>query len=213
MTNRIRTQAAWKKLLAIALILVVGSAFAACKKSKVPSKKDIYNRIMDENWQIQAEQGVYTYEELCKSWGDPDVERVIAENGIKYKAWTYKDHYIYAIMQKDNDSAVWAYNLSVSAKMVYLKQDESRVFFGMIQNDIYEPLACIGFDLDRFASGELAGASFGDLFSMEYNGAVFQSYPGIIDVFFSFTPDGQKADEKALSLAQQELERLNTDFS
>lgn len=213
MTNRIRTQAAWKKLLAVALILVVGSGFAACKKSKIPSKKEIYDQVMTGQHQIPAEENAYTYEELCKSWGDPDVERVVAETGAKYKAWTYKDHFIYAVLSRDNESAVWGYSVSVSAKMVYLKQDENRVFFGMMQDNIYEPLGCIGFDLDRFASGELAGASFGDLFSMEYNGAVFQSYPGIIDVFFSFTPDGQKADEKALSLAQQELERLTVEQS
>lgn len=201
----------WKRLLVIPVIVALLCSAVSCKKSNVPSKKEIYNRIWSEKvvHQIQQEPGVFTYEELCKSWGQPDVERTVKETLVNFRAWKYKDGYIYAVLAKDDLINVRAFGISVKQQMVYLGRDDDKVYFMLLglKVDSIHDTDTVGFELDRFAPGEMDNVEFGDLFDIDFNGAVFQSYPGIIDVFFSITPAG-KADERQMKFAEMEREQL-----
>ncbi len=196
----------WKRIFALLMVFAMGSAFASCKKSNVPSKKEILEKIMSESGSMQKPVG-FTYEELRSAWGDPDVERVMEETGIPCKAWNYNGHYLYSFLQKDDPSVIDGFSYSSTILLIFLLQDETNVFFAEFNEGRLSDWDCLSFSNDSFAPGDLDNASFGDLFSMEFSGVVFQSYPGCIDLFFSITPEGQ-ADSQQLQHAQNVLDRL-----
>lgn len=200
------TKSMWTRILALFMVFAIGSACASCKKSKVPSKKDVLENLRSE---VGSKQGPFdfTYEELRSAWGDPDVERVMEETGIPCKAWNYNGHYLYSFLQKDDPSVIAGFGYSSALQLIFLLQDERNVFFAEFNEGRLSDWDCLSFSNDRFASGELDNASFGDLFSMEFDGTLLQSYPGMIYLFFSITPEGQ-ADSRQLQHAQNVLDRL-----
>lgn len=209
----IQLKTMWKRILVISMIVAVVCAVASCKNSKVPSKKEIYDKIVSKNaGQVSQEAGVFTYKELCSSWGKPDVERTVKETLINYRAWKYQDGYIYAVLERDDSNSVHSFGASIKQQMIFLSKDDDSVYFLLLEPGTTPIDNVIGFELDRFTPGEMDNVEFGELFDIDYNGVVFQSYPGIIDVFFSITATG-KADESQMELAQQAKEKLfNTAF-
>ncbi|MBR3058629.1 MAG: hypothetical protein IKG93_11775 [Clostridiales bacterium] len=207
----IQSKSMWKQILAILSILALVCTSASCKKSKIPSKKQVYNKLMSDKYhQFLQEPGVFTYEELCKSWGQPDAELTEEETQVNYRAWKYENDYIYAILNKDDLNTVYSFGLSVKNQLIYLwKNDEFAYLLhlfpdGVGNNSIYN---VDGIKLDRFTPGQMDNAEFGALFDMDFNGVILQSYPAQIRVIFNTTPAG-KADAAQMDLAQKAKDHL-----
>lgn len=204
----IQLKTVWKRMLAILMIVAVVCTVASCKNSKVPSKKEIYDKIVSKNaGQVSQEAGVFTYKELCSSWGKPDVERTDKDTQVNYRAWKYQDDYIYAVLEKDDSNSVNCFGTSIKQQMICLYKDDYSVYFLLLYSETPSIDNVVEFELDQLKSGEVDNAKFGDLFDLDYNGIVLTCYPGIIEGFYSITSTG-KADESQMELAQQAKEQL-----
>jgi len=202
----IQSKTLWRRFLVVPMIVAVLCSGAACKKSKAPSKKEIYNKIKSESVtnQIYQTSSAFTYKELCDSWGKPDVERTAETTKASYRAWKYNDGYIYAILDSEAENSVYAFGVSVKHQMTYVSRDDDTFYFQLLYPGETSGNCEVAFGAERFASGEMDGVKEGELFDIDYDGMVLQSYPAIIDVFFSVT----SSDEALRKAAESTRDRL-----
>ena len=209
MKMHVSAKAALAKALACMMVLSAGSAFSACKKkSNVPSKKEV-SKICQSQPQYTPEEDGFTYEELRKAWGEPDKEIPYLTGWGDMKLWDNGEHFLYASILPNDGNKVMAISISTTLDLIFLRQDEDYTYFAMVFADHSGIHDVVAFENGRLDAEDLGAPQFGDLYHLEYNGVIFQSYPAQIDYIFRLLSDG-KADDEKIEYAKNVLVELDS---
>lgn len=186
------------KIIAIALILSLTGAFAACQKnSKVPSKEEFVNKYQNEPDPHDMKQLDYTREELLKAWGEPDIRQGVSS------AWKCGDKYIITGYNSDDPDKIDEMYVSITGELVYLFSNTSVIYVCLRENGTTDFNSCYMMEDMYLDRDDIENLTMGMILQIEFDGFYLESYPGQFSMVCSVKTAGQVPDEELPQLETQ----------
>ncbi|MBR3057551.1 MAG: hypothetical protein IKG93_06230 [Clostridiales bacterium] len=189
------------KILSIALIVSVASAFPACKKkSKVPTREEFLKEHRNDPDPHGIKNFDFDYEDLIDAWGNSDTSKSYGASAV----WKCGDKYIVVGARPDDTNKIEEMYVSYTQELVYLFSNASVIYVCKREDGVTDYNNCIMLtdeDIDEEIRKNLVQ---GSILQIEFDGYFLASYPGQVSTIYSAKAIGQVDESEIPSLQEQE---------
>ena len=195
------TKVMMAKIMAMALIVSMASAFAACKKkSNVPTKEEFLNEHINDPDPHGMKNLDFDREALIKAWGEPDVGGSYGSSS----GWKCGEKFILVGYDPDDSNKINEMYISYTQELVYLFSNASLHYVCTRKDGVTDEHNCIMIEDSHLDKQTRKSLKQGTILQIEFDGYFLDTYPGQISTIYSVKTIGQVDDSEIPALQEQE---------